>query len=116
KASVVVLPYVDATQSGVIPLAYTAAKPVVATEVGSLPEMVEDGLTGYLVPPRDEAALAEKVVRLLKDRKLRGRLGANGKRKIEAECSPDLVARQTLQVYQQALNGAAARSRGRNVD
>jgi starch synthase len=53
SASVVVLPYTEASQSGVIPLAYSAAKPVVATRVGGLPEMVEDGSTGYLVAPRD---------------------------------------------------------------
>ena len=53
RASVVVLPNIEATQSGVIPLAYTFGKPVVATTVGSLPEMVDDGDTGLLVPPRD---------------------------------------------------------------
>src|SRR5258707_15408817 len=59
RASVVVLPYIEASQSGVIPLAYSAAKPVVATTVGGLPEMVEDGRTGYLVAPRDTTNLAD---------------------------------------------------------
>jgi glycosyltransferase involved in cell wall biosynthesis len=104
QASIVVLPYIEASQSGVIPLACTFAKPVVATTVGSLPDLVEDGQTGYLVPPRDERALADAAVRLLRDRDLRHYLGANAKRKIDAECSPDVVARQTLAVYDRALN------------
>jgi glycosyltransferase involved in cell wall biosynthesis len=104
QASIVTLPYIDATQSGVIPLAYTYAKPVVATTVGSLPEMVEHGRTGYLVPPCDEKALAEAIVCLLRDKELRHQFGANGKRKIETECSPQVVGQQTLEVYYRALN------------
>jgi glycosyltransferase involved in cell wall biosynthesis len=104
QASIVVLPYTDASQSGVIPLAYTFAKPVVATTVGSLPEMVEHGHTGYLVPPRDEKALADAIVRLLEDQELRQQYGANGKHKIDVECSPSAVAQQTLAVYHYAIN------------
>lgn len=103
RASVVALPYIDASQSAVIPIAYTFGKPVVATTVGGLPELVEHGRTGYLVPPRDERALADALVRLLRDKQLRHELGSNGKRKLETECSPDVVARQTLDVYQQAI-------------
>jgi glycosyltransferase involved in cell wall biosynthesis len=103
RASVVVLPYIEASQSGVIPIAYTFAKPVVATTVGGLPDAVEDGRTGYLVPPRDESALADAVVRLLKNPELRHRLGMNAKRKAETELSGDVVARQTREVYCKAL-------------
>jgi glycosyltransferase involved in cell wall biosynthesis len=106
RASVVVLPYIEASQSGVIPLAYSAGKPVVATKVGGLPEMVEHGRTGYLVEPRDVQGLAEAVVKLLRNRELRRQMGANGKNKIEAECAPAAIARQTIGVYRRA----AARS------
>jgi glycosyltransferase involved in cell wall biosynthesis len=99
----VVLPYVDASQSGVVPLAYTASKPVVATTVGGLPEIVEHGQTGLLVPPRDTAALAGAIVRLLQDAGLRRTLGFNGRRKIDSECSPEIIADKTLRVYRQAL-------------
>jgi glycosyltransferase involved in cell wall biosynthesis len=109
QASIVALPYIDASQSGVIPVAYTFAKPVVATAVGGLPEMVDHGQTGYLVPPRDEKALADAIVRLLQDKELRYRLGTNGKRKIDTEYSPEVVAQQTLAVYQRAINGVHAR-------
>lgn len=103
RASVVVLPYVEATQSGVIPVAYSFAKPVVATDVGALPEMVDDGTTGLLVPPRDAGALAAAAVELLKDPVLRRSMGIAGRRKLDAECAPDVVARQTLAVYRQAI-------------
>src|SRR5438067_3481276 len=107
RASVVVLPYIEASQSGVIPLAYSAGKPVVATRVGGLPEMVENGRTGYLVPPRDSAKLAEVVTKLLLDETLRRRMGANAKRKIEQECSPFVVAQKTIEVYLHAVEGTA---------
>lgn len=106
RASVVVLPYIDASQSGIIPIAYTFEKPVVATTVGGLPEMVEHGRTGYLVPPRDERALADAIVRLLRDKTLRHQMGVNGKRKIDTECSPHVVAHKTLAVYLYAINCA----------
>ena len=111
RASVVVLPYIEASQSGVIPLAYSAGKPVVATRVGGLPEMVEHGHTGYLVAPRDTAELAESVTRLLLDAPLRRQMGANGKRKMEAECSPDVIAQKTMEVYRRAV-GETYPSRG----
>jgi glycosyltransferase involved in cell wall biosynthesis len=113
RASVVALPYIDASQSAVIPVAYTFGKPVVATTVGGLPELVDHGRTGYLVPPRDEQALADALVRLLRDRELRQQMGANGKRKVETDLSPDTVARQTLAVYRQAISDRLARAQRR---
>jgi glycosyltransferase involved in cell wall biosynthesis len=114
SAAVVVLPYVEASQSGVVPLAYAAQRPVVVTAVGGLPEAVQDGRTGLVVPPRDERALAEAVVRLLEDRAFARELGAAGRRRLETEWSPARVAEQTLDVYAVAVRrprsaiGAAA--------
>jgi len=107
RSSVVVLPYIEATQSGVIPVAYTHATPVIATAVGGLPEQVDHGRTGYLVPPRDEVALAEAIVRLLSDAELRRRMGRAARRKLETEWSAPVVARQTLAVYRRAIRDAA---------
>jgi starch synthase len=103
RASVVVLPYIEASQSGVIPMAYSASKPVVATTVGGLPEIVEDGRTGFLVAPRNAARLAAAVTRLLLDAPLRRRMGENGKLKLEAECSSIVIAKKTLDVYRRAV-------------
>jgi glycosyltransferase involved in cell wall biosynthesis len=94
---------VEATQSGVVPIAYAHAKPVVATRVGSLPECVDDGRTGLLVPPRDEHALAKALIRLLQDDELRREMGAAGRQKLNEECSDEVIAAKHIEVYRRAV-------------
>lgn len=62
-ADVVMLPYISATQSGIAQIAYNFNKPVIATNVGGLAEVVRDGVTGFVVPPNDPQALARAVTR-----------------------------------------------------
>ncbi|MEK8022635.1 MAG: glycosyltransferase [Candidatus Hydrogenedentota bacterium] len=62
-ADLVVVPYVSASQSGVVQIAYGFGKPVVGTTVGGLPEAIRDGKTGFLVPPCDPPALAGAIRR-----------------------------------------------------
>lgn len=57
----VVLPYVSATQSGIVQIAYGFEKPVVVTNVGGLPDVVKEGRTGYVVEPQSPQALAEAI-------------------------------------------------------
>ena len=66
-ADVVVVPYRKIFQSGVVLAAYTFGRPVVATRVGGLPELVREGETGYLAPPADPHALATTLVRAVSD-------------------------------------------------
>jgi glycosyltransferase involved in cell wall biosynthesis len=66
-ANLAVLPYNEATQSGILSIAYGFAKPVVITDVGGLAELVDDGKTGFIVPPRDIPKLAESVIRYFKE-------------------------------------------------
>ena len=61
-ADCVVLPYRSATQSGVVLVAYAGGCPVISTAVGGLPEVVDDGVTGFLVPPEDPGALADAIL------------------------------------------------------
>jgi len=66
-ADLVVLPYESATQSAIVPIAYAFKRPVVATAVGGLPEAVCDGETGFLVEPRNPAALAKAIIRFYEE-------------------------------------------------
>ncbi|MBC2716529.1 MAG: glycosyltransferase [Desulfobacteraceae bacterium] len=66
-ADVVVQPYVSATGSGVVQIAFGFNKPVIATNVGCLPEVVRDGETGYLIAPRSPSEIAEAVIKFFKE-------------------------------------------------
>jgi glycosyltransferase involved in cell wall biosynthesis len=101
QASVVALPYVEASQSGVVSVAYAFGKPVVATRVGGLPDVVIDGQTGLLVPPADANSLAEAIITLLQDASLRHQMGRDARLFAETELSWQGIAQKTLQVYQQ---------------
>ena len=79
--------------------AMACGKPVVATSTGGIPEVVVDGETGFLVPPRDHEAMAEAIVRLLKDTALRERMGAAAIRRVREKFSADRMVQQTLRVY-----------------
>jgi glycosyltransferase involved in cell wall biosynthesis len=62
-ADAVILPYLSATQSGIAQVAYNFNKPVIATDVGGLAEVVRDGVTGFVVPPNNPTALADALHR-----------------------------------------------------
>lgn len=104
KASLIALPYIDGSQSGVIPQAYAFRKPVVITDVGSLAENVSDGETGFIVPPKDSKKLAEAIITLLTDDIKRRQMGESGYKKTKEELSWKRIAPQTLQVYEKALS------------
>lgn len=70
KSSLVVCPYTDATQSGVVMSAFAFQKPVIATNVGGLPEMVDHGKTGLLVKPKSSEALFAAILKLYKNQNL----------------------------------------------
>jgi glycosyltransferase involved in cell wall biosynthesis len=99
RAAVVVLPYREASQSGVIPIAYAFGKPVVATRVGSLPEVVEDGSSGIVVDPGRPDDLARALITILKDVNLRRRLGEGARRIGETRLSWRNIAKTTSELY-----------------
>jgi glycosyltransferase involved in cell wall biosynthesis len=80
--------------------AMAASRPVVATRTGGIPEVVVDGETGLLVPPRDAHALAEAIIRLLGDESLRAAFGRAGRQRVERRFSADRMVAATLAVYE----------------
>jgi glycogen synthase len=92
--------------------AMACGTPVVATRVGGIPEVVLDGETGQLVPPRDPAALADAVRRLLADPGRAAEFGAAGRRRVEARFSWDRIAERTLEVYREAIASPRGTSLG----
>jgi L-malate glycosyltransferase len=80
--------------------AMAASKPIVATAAGGIPEVVVDGETGFLVPPRDHQAMAAAIIRLLEDEKLRRGMGEAGRRRAESRFSAERMVHETLKVYQ----------------
>ena len=79
--------------------AMACRKAVVASAVGGIPEVVEDGRTGLLVPPRDASALGSAIVRLLRDPSLAGRLADAGRARVEQRFTADRMVQDTLDVY-----------------
>lgn len=84
--------------------AMAAGLPVVAADIGAIPEVVENGVTGLLYDPGDVDGLAGSISRLAEDARLRRRLGDDGCRKAREEYAPQVVCRKLMQ----ALEGAKA--------
>lgn len=103
RARIVVLPYTQASQSGVLAIAFAFGKPAVVTDVGGLPEAVDRGKAGLLVPPDDPCALADAIGRLWRDPALRASLGEAGRRKAGGELRWSAVAGRHLVVYGEAM-------------
>ena len=100
RASVFVMPSFYETFGISVIEAMAFGLPVVATSTGGLPEVVEDGVTGILVPTGDAEALADALIRLLKDPGLRQRMGQAGQERVRDEFTVDHVIDRTLAVYE----------------
>ena len=83
-------------------------KPVIGCDVGGVPEIVEDGETGILIPPEDENALAGAIIKL-KDEKLRAKIGEKGRRKVENDFSNKKMAENTYKIYSDVINVSCTR-------
>ncbi|WP_243103951.1 glycosyltransferase family 4 protein [Clostridium sp. JN-1] len=103
KADIVVLPYIDASQSGIIPIAYTFSIPVVASRIGGIPEQVDDGKTGILVEPRNEVELADACVKLLKNKQLLSEMGKNAYNKCLNEMSWDYSSKLLYESFKKVI-------------
>jgi glycosyltransferase involved in cell wall biosynthesis len=88
--------------------AMAAGKPVVATHVSGIPEVVADGETGLLVSPRDPQALAAALLRLIADPTEHRRLGTSGYHRVQERFAADRMVDETIAVYREALTAKRA--------
>jgi glycosyltransferase involved in cell wall biosynthesis len=98
-ADVVVLPYGETDFSGVLLTAYLFARPVVTTDTGGLRELVDEGATGYVVPPSDHAALADATLRVLRDPVRAARMGERARELALTTYAWPSSARATIEIY-----------------
>jgi D-inositol-3-phosphate glycosyltransferase len=103
-ADLVALPYLQASSSAVLLTAYVCRRPVVASSVGGIPEQIEDGESGYLVPPGDPIALAAALARTLRNPQLAERMGARGYQLIEEKFAWNDIAESSEALYLQLWN------------
>ncbi|MDD5465757.1 MAG: lipopolysaccharide heptosyltransferase II [Candidatus Omnitrophica bacterium] len=78
--------------------------PVVATKVGGVVDIIEDGKNGLLVPPADHKSMADAVMRIFNDPQLAGELAENAYAKVKEKYNVELMVKNTLEVYRQALS------------
>ena len=117
RAAVLVMPSIstETDEDGlptVILEAMAAGRPVVATNVGVIPEAVLDGETGYLVPQRDPQALADALARLLDSASLRQQMGQKARAYVTSEFSPQRSNRLLMEAIEQAVASHHITERG----
>ena len=79
--------------------AMACERAVIGTRAGGIPEAIDDGVTGLLVPPRDDAAMAAAIIGLLRDQPRRHQMGAAGRARVVTEFSVETLVLGTLRVY-----------------
>ncbi|MEW6381813.1 MAG: glycosyltransferase family 4 protein [bacterium] len=95
----VVLPYTNATQTGVISLAYFHAKPVIGTRVGGIPELIEDGKTGFLVQKEEPGALEEKIGYFVEHPQVMKEMGEAAREYYHTHYSFEALGRELFTIY-----------------
>ncbi|MEM9925446.1 MAG: glycosyltransferase family 4 protein [Cyanobacteria bacterium P01_D01_bin.50] len=103
RSTAIILPYIEASQSGVASLAYAMGTPVIASEIGGLAEMIYSEQDGLLVPPKDVSALADAIIRLLEDSKLQHQIRTAALHRCEDDLNWSNIAAQTIEIYRKAI-------------
>lgn len=104
KASIIVAPYKDATQSGVVSAAFANGRPVVATRVGGLVDSIKDGKNGLLVQRENIQELADSLLRLMEDNVLQKNFKQAIKRAASTEFSWKTIVEQLLPFYSKLID------------
>jgi glycosyltransferase involved in cell wall biosynthesis len=80
-----------------------SGKPMIVTNSGGMPEIIQDGINGYIVPIRDYEAIATKVITLLDHEGMRERIGSTGRKIVELRFTKETMADNNLQIYNEIL-------------
>lgn len=81
-----------------------SAKPIIVTKTGGMPEIIKNGINGFVVPVKDFEALSEKITLLLGDKRLTRRLGTTGRQMVESQYTKERVTRDIISVYRKTLD------------
>lgn len=106
SADLLVLASIEEGMPNVLLEAMAAGVPQVATRVGGVEEAVEEGVTGFLVPPRDPVLLAQRAIKILEDAALRRRMGEAARDRFAAGFSASRMAREHERLYESVLGEA----------
>jgi len=106
KAACLVLPSYGEGLPMAILEAMSHALPIIATPVGAIPELITEGVEGFLVRPGDVQSLADRLVHLGANADLRVRMGKAARRRVEAEYDLEVMAQRVSRVYDEVLSGA----------
>jgi len=79
--------------------ALSSAKPMIITETGGMPEIIKDGINGFVVPVKDFESLGSRIIQVLADKELRERLGSTGREMVEQYYTKEIIAENTLRLY-----------------
>ena len=82
---------------------YAYGKPVIGADIGGIPEIVEDGVDGFLVPAGQPEALRERLQWMFEHKNEAAEMGHAGRRKVETEFNPEIHYQKIMKVYQQFL-------------
>lgn len=107
RASLLLLPSLEETAPVALGEACAVGLPAVGSNAGGIPDMIEDGVTGFIRPSGDDRALAAAVLEILQSDELRARLARNAGARGEAEFALDAIARSTASAYAEILGGVA---------
>lgn len=103
RSAALILPYREIDQSGVLMTALAFNRPIIATRIGGIPEVIEDGRHGFLVSPENIPELTAAIARLLRDSAAGLQMGEEVRRLGSGPYSWSAIAQQTLELYRQVL-------------
>lgn len=115
-ADAAILPYIEASQSGVAPISLARARPVIATPVGGLPEQIRNGETGIVTESVSPQALARAIEHYANDRALLRRSGKNALRFAQTELSWERLAPRYAKVLEAVMAASGSNPASRNRD